>query len=65
MSAEVGGGGTHKWRGIWTRCGSRIHLNYHSERSGWAFAGYVKSTKMNRTIIVRRDYLHFVKKYGR
>lgn len=30
-----------------------------------SYAGVVKSTKMNRTIIVRRDYLHFVKKYGR
>lgn len=25
----------------------------------------VKSTKMNRTIVVRRDYLHFIKKYQR
>ena len=23
----------------------------------------VKSTKMNRTIVVRRDYLHYIKKY--
>jgi hypothetical protein len=28
-------------------------------------AGIVKSTKMNRTIVVRRDYLHYVKKYAR
>lgn len=28
-------------------------------------AGVVKSTKMNRTIVVRRDYLHFIKKYAR
>ena len=28
-------------------------------------AGTVKSTKMNRTIIVRRNYVHFIKKYGR
>ena len=27
--------------------------------------GVVRSTKMNRTIVVRRDYLHFVKKYSR
>ena len=25
----------------------------------------VVSTKMNRTIIVRRDYLHYIKKYNR
>ena len=25
----------------------------------------VKSTKMNRTIVVRRDYLHYIKKYQR
>ena len=28
-------------------------------------APQVKSTKMNRTIVVRRDYLHFIKKYQR
>jgi hypothetical protein len=28
-------------------------------------AGVVKSTKMNRTITIRRDYLHYIKKYGR
>jgi hypothetical protein len=28
-------------------------------------AGTVKSTKMTRTIVVRRDYLHYVKKYAR
>lgn len=27
--------------------------------------GVVKSTKMNRTIVVRRDYLHYIKKYAR
>ncbi len=27
--------------------------------------GIVKSTKMHRTIIVRRDYLHYIKKYQR
>ena len=27
--------------------------------------GIVRSTKMNRTIVVRRDYLHYVKKYAR
>jgi small subunit ribosomal protein S11e len=25
----------------------------------------VKSTKMTRTIVVRRDYLHYIKKYAR
>lgn len=32
---------------------------------GRILSGVVKSTKMNRTIVVRRDYLHFVKKYSR
>ena len=27
--------------------------------------GVVKSTKMTRTIVVRRDYLHYIKKYAR
>ena len=27
--------------------------------------GVVRSTKMNRTIVVRRDYLHYIKKYAR
>lgn len=27
--------------------------------------GLVISTKMNKTIIMRRDYLHFIKKYKR
>ena len=30
---------------------------------GRILQGVVKSTKMNRTIIVRRDYMHFIKKY--
>merc|ERR1712142_619528 len=29
------------------------------------FTGNVKSMKMNRTIVLRRDYLHFIKKYQR
>jgi len=28
-------------------------------------AGIVRSTKMTRTIIVRRNYAHFIKKYSR
>ena len=32
---------------------------------GRILTGTVVSTKMHRTIIVRRDYLHFVKKYKR
>jgi small subunit ribosomal protein S11e len=32
---------------------------------GRILSGKVKSTKMNRTIIVRRDYLHYIKKYQR
>jgi len=27
--------------------------------------GVVRSTKMTRTIVVRRDYLHYIKKYAR
>lgn len=33
--------------------------------SGRVFTGVVRKMKMQRTIIIRRDYLHFVKKYGR
>merc|ERR1719453_1273217 len=32
---------------------------------GRILKGIVKSAKMNRTIVVRRDFLHFVKKYQR
>merc|ERR1711941_178829 len=32
---------------------------------GRILRGVVVSTKMKRTIIVRRDYLHYVKKYNR
>ena len=32
---------------------------------GKILKGMVVSTKMSRTIIVRRDYLHYVKKYNR
>eukprot|EP00899_Mesostigma_viride_P021117 jgi/Mesvir1/29006/Mv17773-RA.1 len=32
---------------------------------GRILSGHVWSTKMHRTIIVRRDYLHYVKKYMR
>jgi small subunit ribosomal protein S11e len=32
---------------------------------GRIITGQVKSTKMTRTIIVKRDYFHFVKKYSR
>merc|ERR1712087_873400 len=32
---------------------------------GRIIQGTVKSTKMKRTIIVRRDYLHYIKKYNR
>ncbi|CDW82785.1 40s ribosomal protein [Stylonychia lemnae] len=32
---------------------------------GRIFKGVVLSTKMKRTIIIRRDYLHYVKKYNR
>ena len=32
---------------------------------GVAAAGIVRSTKMTRTIIVRRNYAHFIKKYAR
>src|SRR5690606_8856589 len=32
---------------------------------GRILRGVVASTKMTRTIIVRRDYLHYIKKYNR
>ncbi|KAK9804877.1 hypothetical protein WJX72_009954 [[Myrmecia] bisecta] len=32
---------------------------------GRILSGTVKSTKMNRTLIVRRNYLHYIKKYAR
>ncbi|KAI8471989.1 MAG: ribosomal protein S11 component of cytosolic 80S ribosome and 40S small subunit [Monoraphidium minutum] len=32
---------------------------------GRILTGTVKSTKMTRTIVVRRDYLHYIKKYAR
>eukprot|EP00463_Aulacantha_scolymantha_P003923 TRINITY_DN4864_c0_g1_i1.p1 TRINITY_DN4864_c0_g1~~TRINITY_DN4864_c0_g1_i1.p1 ORF type:complete len:156 (+),score=22.52 TRINITY_DN4864_c0_g1_i1:109-576(+) len=32
---------------------------------GRILTGVVRKQKMQRTIIIRRDYLHFVKKYGR
>eukprot|EP00878_Enallax_costatus_P000118 GHUV01000157.1.p1 GENE.GHUV01000157.1~~GHUV01000157.1.p1 ORF type:complete len:156 (+),score=52.01 GHUV01000157.1:133-600(+) len=32
---------------------------------GRILTGVVKSTKMTRTIVVRRDYLHYIKKYAR
>jgi len=32
---------------------------------GRIMTGVVKSTKMNRTIIVKREYFHFVRKYQR
>merc|ERR1712201_18687 len=32
---------------------------------GRILTGVVRKMKMQRTIIIRRDYLHFIKKYGR
>lgn len=32
---------------------------------GRILSGKVIKTKMNRTIIIRREYLHFVQKYSR
>merc|ERR1712187_850882 len=32
---------------------------------GRIFKGVVISTKMSRTLIIRRDYLHYIKKYNR
>lgn len=36
-----------------------------SEGICFAATGIVKSTKMHRTIIVRRNYAHYIRKYGR
>ena len=32
---------------------------------GRILTGIVKSMKMKRTIVIRRDYLHYIKKYNR
>ena len=32
---------------------------------GRIFKGVVLSTKMHRTVVLRRDYLHYIKKYNR
>lgn len=32
---------------------------------GRILKGYIHSAKMNRTVIIRRDYLHFIRKYQR
>ena len=32
---------------------------------GRILTGVVKSMKMKRTIVIRRDYLHYIKKYNR
>jgi len=32
---------------------------------GRILKGYIHSAKMNRTVIVRRDYLHYIRKYNR
>merc|ERR1739838_721619 len=32
---------------------------------GKIFKGVVLTAKMNRTIVIRRDYLHYIKKYNR
>ena len=32
---------------------------------GRILTGIVKSHKMKRTIVIRRDYLHYIKKYNR
>ncbi len=51
-----------------------VHLNYVDKKcpftgnvsiSGRILRAMVISTKMQRTIIVRRDYLHFIRKYNR
>ena len=45
--------------------GFRFSLNPYIYFSGRILTGVVRKQKMQRTIIIRRDYLHFVKKYGR
>ena len=40
-------------------CLSAVFNNYYANR------GVVLSTKMNRTIVIRRDFLHYIKKYNR
>ena len=42
-----------------------MRARVHRRHAQYLFAGTVKSTKMIRTITVRRNYLHFIKKYQR
>ena len=42
-----------------------IRTCFYTIFSGRILTGVVRKQKMQRTIIIRRDYLHFVKKYGR
>ena len=43
----------------------KIALIYISSIRGRILTGTVVSTKMHRTLIIRREYLHFVPKYSR
>ena len=51
------------WSMVWYLftliCLSAVFNNYYANR------GVVLSTKMNRTIVIRRDFLHYIKKYNR
>jgi small subunit ribosomal protein S11e len=52
---------------VQTRCSSRLRSPFTGEVSirGRILTGTVVSTKMTRTIVIRREYLHFVPKYSR
>jgi small subunit ribosomal protein S11e len=56
-------GSVHSW---WTLL-LQIDAIYNNKltRSFLIIRGVVISTKMTRTIVIRRDYLHFVTKYNR
>ena len=49
----------HCWRLSWRARGQR------SIPARPGCAGIVRTTKMKRTIIIRRDYLHYIRKYQR
>ena len=66
--------GRRAWRSCccWRRC---IHPAHAPPRSllvagtvnirGKLMTGVIKTTKMKNTVIIRKDYLHYIKKYNR
>ena len=52
-------------RGVGTYIDKKCPFTGNVSIRGRILAGVVKSTKMTRTIIVRRNYFHYIKKYQR